>query len=194
MTAQKFLKGLEFLSTVGFAVGFFLYDLYVATSVLMALLTLLMIMTVILKEPINKLQLWSWMIVVVFGGATVLLKDGVYIKWKPTIINAGIGIVLLGSHLVGQLTVAERLLGKNLRAPTQKLRKLNFVAACYAFFLSLLNIYIAFNFEEKIWVNFKVFGLFALNMAFFIACYMYLAQYVKEYFDEMQKKKPDIRN
>lgn len=188
MNKQKFLKSLELFSTVGFALAYFKYDIYVATGVLMFLLTALIVMTFLFKEPMNKLQFWSWIIVMLFGGATVFLKDEIYIKWKPTIINLGLSFVLIGSHMIGTKTICERLLDKHLKAPAQKLRILNFCAGIYTLFLASLNLIIAYNFDQSTWVNFKIFGLFALNMIFFIGAYAYLWPYIKDFISQKQQQ------
>ena len=186
MNKGKVLKTLELLATVGFAAGYFMYDLYVATIVLMAMLTLLVVTAKLMGEALSKLQFFSWIVVVLFGGATVLLKDQVYIKWKPTIINGCLAIALLASHWIGKKTIVERLLGEHLEAPVHKFRRLNLFASLYTVLLASLNLLIAYQFSEAVWVNFKVFGLFILNMAFFIGGYMYLAPYVRAYFEQQQ--------
>jgi len=35
--------------------------------------------------------------------------------------------------------------------------------------MGIANIYVAYNFNEKFWVNFKVFGLLALTFIFMLA-------------------------
>ena len=49
----------------------------------------------------------SLAIIVVFGGATLILQDETFIKWKPTVLYASFGVVLA----VGKLFFRRDLLG-----------------------------------------------------------------------------------
>ena len=56
---------------------------------------------------VEKMQLITLVMVVLFGGLTVLLKDGVFIKWKPTVVNWLFALVFLGSQFVGKKPVVQ---------------------------------------------------------------------------------------
>ena len=51
-----------------------------------------------------------------------------------------------------------------------------------AFFIGvgILNLYVAFNFAEDTWVNFKLFGILGITFAFVVAQAFYLGRYVEE--------------
>ena len=58
--------------------------------------------------------------------------------------------------------------------PTDKIgtgdwRRLNLVWVVFFAAMGIANIYVAYNFSEKFWVNFKVFGLLALTFVFMLA-------------------------
>jgi intracellular septation protein len=48
-------------------------------------------------------------------------------------------------------------------------KRLNAVWAVFFAAMGLLNIYVAYNYPESFWVNFKVFGLMALTVVFMLA-------------------------
>ncbi len=63
--------------------------------------------------------------------------------------------------------------------------------AWVAFFIVMgaVNLYVAFNFEENTWVNFKLFGMMGLTIVFVIGQSLYLAQYIMPEDDETPIKK-----
>ncbi len=180
MNKTSIVKSLEFSSIIGFGLAYWRYDLIIATTVLMALMTLFVVVAKILDEPLTKAQMISWVVVMVFGGMTVFLKDEAFIKWKPTVINSIFALLLWGSHVIGGKTILERLLASKLKCPTSMLRRLNCALAGYFALGGALNIYIAENFSNDVWVSFKIFGNLALNIIFISGSLYYLRDYLKD--------------
>lgn len=132
------------------------------------------------NRKIENMHLVSLVLIVVFGGATLYLKDPLFIKWKPTVLNWLFGVVFLGSQFIGQRTIIERMLGGQLELPAPIWRRLNL--AWSAFFISIgaINLYVAYSFEEQVWVNFKLFGMLGLTFLFVILQSFYLSRYLPE--------------
>lgn len=126
-------------------------------------------------------MLWvSLGIIVVFGGATLLLRDETFIKWKPTVLYWLFGLTLLVSAIVFRKNLIRKLLEEQLKLPDPVWSRLNAAWAGFFVFLGGANLYIAFNFSTDTWVNFKLFGGMGLMFAFVIAQGMFLAKYVEE--------------
>ena len=58
--------------------------------------------------------------------------------------------------------------------PTEKIdpvdwRRLNLIWVVFFAAMGIANIYVAYNYSEQFWVNFKVFGLLALTFVFMLA-------------------------
>src|SRR5213080_1496463 len=97
---MKFL--FDLFPVVLFFVGFKLYDIYVATGVAIAA-TVVQVSWLKLRGRRVDLMLWaSLAIIVVFGGATLLLQDETFIKWKPTVLYGLFGITLAAGKVVFQ--------------------------------------------------------------------------------------------
>jgi intracellular septation protein len=80
----KFL--FDFFPVILFFVAFKVADIYWATAVAIAA-TVLQIGYVILRgRKVSGMQWASLVIIGVFGGATLLLRDETFIKWKPTVL------------------------------------------------------------------------------------------------------------
>ena len=81
---MKFL--FDLLPVVLFFVAFKLADIYVATAVAIAT-SVLQVAWLTLRRRRVPIMLWaSLAIIAVFGGATLLLQDETFIKWKPTVL------------------------------------------------------------------------------------------------------------
>src|SRR5688500_8744221 len=89
---------------------------------------------------------------------TSSLRYPVFVCVKPTILNGLFAAVFLVSHVVGKKTIVERLLAQALNAPAPIMRRLNLAWVGYFVVLAVTNIYVAYNFSEEAWVNFKLFG------------------------------------
>jgi len=126
-------------------------------------------------------MLWvSLAIIVVFGGATLLLRDETFIKWKPTVLYWLFGLTLLVSAAGFRKNLICKLLEEQVKLPDEVWGRLNAAWAGFFAFMGGANLYIAFNFTTDTWVNFKLFGGMGLMFAFVIAQGMFLAKYVEE--------------
>lgn len=127
-------------------------------------------------------------VIVVFGGLTLALHDDTFIKWKPTLVYWILAALLLGSQFFGKKTVIERMLGNQFTLPPAVWARQNLSWAIFFAVLGVLNLYVAFYYapdldaaaRRDIWVNFKVFGLLGLTLAFTVVQAMLLARYVND--------------
>lgn len=170
----------EFLPVILFFAAYRIYDIFVATGVLIAASVVQIGIQGARGRKPSKMQLISLGLIVVFGGVTILLQNEEYLKWKVSLVNWLFAIVFLGSHLVGKKTLIERMLGEQIKAPVEVLRKVNFAWAIFFLFVGGLNAYVMTAFSTDTWVNFKLFGLLGLTFAFTIAQGIYLSGKIKE--------------
>jgi intracellular septation protein len=126
-------------------------------------------------------MLWTSLgIIVVFGGATLLLRDETFIKWKPTVLYWLFAAVLSGASALFKRNLIRRLLEEQVSLPDSVWQRLN--AAWIGFFalMGAINLVVAFNFPTDIWVSFKLFGAMGLMLLFVLAQGLFLARYVEE--------------
>src|SRR5262245_38859899 len=119
---MKFLFDLA--PVILFFVAFKLADIYVATGVAIAATCLQIGVLALLKRKIDKMLWASLAIIVVFGGATLLLQDETFIKWKPTVLYWLFAAVLGGAALVGR-NLIRLALSEQVRLPEPVWAKLN---------------------------------------------------------------------
>ena len=131
------------------------------------------------QRRFEKMHLVSLALITVFGGATLLLRDPVFIKWKPTILNWLFAAAFLASQFIGNKTLVERTMGHAITVPREIWGYLNLAWVLFFVGSGLANLYVAYSFSEEIWVSFKLFGLLGLTVAFVFAQALYLARYME---------------
>ncbi|PIE44366.1 MAG: septation protein A [Gammaproteobacteria bacterium] len=163
-----------------FAAYQYTQDLIVATAVLIAGTVIQVTYLWIKNRRVEKMHLVTLVMVILFGGLTVALKDPTFIVWKPTVINWLFACVFLGSEFIGNKNIIQRMLESNLSLPPLVWRNLNMAWATFFFVAGALNIYVAFSFSQEFWVNFKVFGLLGLTLVFVIIQGLLLSRYISD--------------
>jgi intracellular septation protein len=187
MKKESVLKSIEFASMIGFFAAFKLYDLRTATMVLMAFMALLLVVAYAIKGPLTKMQKVSCLVVLGLGLLTMGFQDDRFIQWKSTIVYGSIALALLLSHFIGKQTVLERLIADKISAPAAMLRRVNACAVVHLSTIACLNLYFAYNFSENVWMNFKIFGISALNFCFVSGALFYLREPLKAYMATLEK-------
>ena len=125
-------------------------------------------------------MLWvSLAIIVVFGGATLLLHDETFIKWKPTVLYWMFALVLSVSAVFFRRNLIRSMMGEQIQLPDAAWNKLNFSWAGFFACMGFLNLYVAFSYPTDTWVNFKLFGGMGLMLAFVLGQGLFLAKYVE---------------
>lgn len=163
-----------------FFVAYKVSGIYVATGVAIAA-TVAQIAWLKLRGKTVEPMLWiSLAIIVVFGGATLLLHDETFIKWKPTVLYWLFAAILLGSQWIWNKNLMRTLMGSQLKLPDAVWNKVNLSWSLFFLVAGALNLYVAFNFATDTWVNFKLFGLLGLMVVFVLAQGLFLAKHVQE--------------
>lgn len=170
---------LDFLPVIiFFAVYKFSGDIILATAILIPATLLQMAYTWFRTHRIEKMQLVTLGLVVILGGATVLLDNKAFIQWKPTVVNWLFALAFLGSHFIGQKTIVERMMGSNLELPPRIWRQLNIGWTLFFLFMGILNLLVVYTLSEEAWVNFKLFGLLGCTLVFVLAQGIYISRHL----------------
>jgi len=175
---MKFL--FDLFPVILFFIAFKVQGIYVATAVAIAA-SFGQIGWLWLRGRKIDAMLWvSLAIIVVFGSATLLLHDEIFIKWKPTVLYWLFACVLSASALLFRKNLIRAMLGEQIQLPEPAWNKLNFSWVVFFTCMGFLNLYVAFNFPTDTWVNFKLFGGMGLMLAFVIGQSLFLAKYVEQ--------------
>lgn len=160
-----------------FAAYSYTKDIIIATVVALVVGVLQAGFTWLKHKKLDTMQWVSLILIVVMGGATVILRNPVFIKWKPTLLFWIGAAALAVSHLMGKNGL-KALMGKEIRLSDGIWRNLTFMWIAYLVFMGLANIAVAYMFTEAQWVNYKLFGSTALMVVFMIAQGFYLSRHL----------------
>ena len=126
-------------------------------------------------------MLWaSLAIIVIFGGATLLLHDETFVKWKPTVLYWLFGGVLFCSDFIFGKNLIRAMMRSQITVPEPIWRKLNLSWVLFLTLMGGINLYVAYHFSTDIWVNFKLFGSLALMLVFVLLQGLMLAKYIED--------------
>ncbi|WP_018410876.1 septation protein A [Methyloversatilis thermotolerans] len=126
-------------------------------------------------------MLWiSLALIVVFGGATLVLHDATFIKWKPTVLYWLFAGTLLVSALVFRRNLIRALMEQQVQLPEPVWARLNLSWIAFFAVMGALNLYVAFSYSEDTWVDFKLYGGMGLMLLFVIGQGFMLSRHIEE--------------
>ncbi len=154
--------------------------IYAATAVMIVATLVQVSYTWIRHRTVERAHIITLILVVLLGGLTLWLQNPDFIKWKPTAVNWLFALVFVGAYLFTDKSLLERMMGEHIQLPGKIWARLNVAWVLFFLFSGIANLYVAFNFDEATWVNFKLFGMLGLTIAFVIAQSIYLARHAVE--------------
>lgn len=168
---------LDFAPLGIFFLGYKFGDMTIATVALMAATALSLLIIYAVERKLALAPLVSGVLVGVLGGLTILLKDEYFIKVKPTLLNLCFALVLLGGVYLGKKGLLKYVLEVAVSLTDEGWLKLSRRWGFFFLFLAVLNEIIWRSFPTEFWVNFKVFGMFTLTMAFALSQWKLIERY-----------------
>src|SRR5260221_7857541 len=175
---MKFL--FDLFPVVLFFIAFKIAGIYVATAVAMGATLLQVGWLKVRKRHVHPMLWASLGIIAVFGGATLLLQDETFIKWKPTVLYWMFGVVLAGAALLFRRNLIRMMLSEQVQLPERIWARLNSSWIAFFTFMGAAHLYVAYNYSTGLWGNFKLFGGMGLMLAFVLIQSLVLAQYLED--------------
>jgi intracellular septation protein len=174
---MKFL--FEFLPLILFFVAFKWQGIYIATGVAIAASVVQFAWLRVRGQPISTTQWLSLGIIVLFGGATLLLDDKRFIMWKPTALYWSLAMALLAGRLFFNANWLRKVMpGDQLVLPEAIWTRLTWAWIVFFGTMGCLNLYVASNYPLDAWVDFKVWWSMGLILAFSLAQGAYMARHL----------------
>lgn len=153
--------------------------IFVATAVFMVAVLVSLIVSYILIRRLPLMPVVSAIIVVVFGGLTLVLHNDTFIKMKLTIIYVLFGAVLLGG-LILRKPLLEMVFDSVFHLSEEGWRILTIRWSAFFFAMAVLNEIVWRTMSTDAWVTFKVFGVLPLTFVFAMLQYPVLTKYAVE--------------
>ena len=150
--------------------------IFVATAVFMVAILVSLTVSYALTRHLPLMAMVTAVVVVVFGGLTLVLQDDTFIKMKPTIIYLLFAGVLLGGLAFNRPLLAI-VFDSVFDLTEEGWRKLTLRWAIFFLALALLNEIVWRTQTTDFWVSFKVFGVLPLTFIFAGLQYPLLQKY-----------------
>jgi intracellular septation protein len=154
--------------------------IFTATAVLIAATALQVLVTFLINRSIDKRSLWMLVAVSVFGGATLLFRNELFIQWKPTIFNWGLAVVFMGFHLFSERSLLERALGNQIRLPKPVWGRLNLMWITNFLIVGGLNLFVAYRYSEATWVSYKLYSAIGFTLLLTILTAIIIMPHARE--------------
>jgi len=154
--------------------------IFSATAVLMAATVLQVVVTYALTREFEKRLLWLLLAVMVFGGATLLFRNQMFIQWKPTIFNWVLAAAFGASQFIGDKNLMERTLGSQIHLPKGVWTRLNLLWVANFVIVGGLNLVVAYGFSEETWVSYKLYSAIGFTLLLTILTALLISPHLKD--------------
>ncbi|KMT65243.1 septation protein A [Catenovulum maritimum] len=163
-------------------------DIYAATGALIASTAVHVGYEWFKTKQLPKKQFYLFLIVLVMGGMTIYFQDDAFIKWKVTVVNLIFAVGIFVSQAFFKVSPMQKMLGKEMKLTDQLWAKISYAWAAFFAAIAALNLYIAYNFSQDFWVNFKMFGLMGLTFVFGILTVLYIYPHLPKDEEKQEEK------
>ena len=154
--------------------------IYSATAVLMLATVAQVLLTWAFTRTLEKRLLWLLLAVLVFGGATLVFQNQMFIQWKPTIFNWVLALAFGASQYVGDKNLMERTLGSQIHLPKPVWSRLNLLWVSNFIIVGGLNLVVAYSFSEDAWVSYKLYSAIGFTLVLTILTALLISPYLKD--------------
>ena len=158
--------------------------IYTATIALILATILQVLIVRLVWGSVEKRLLGVAGAVIVFGGATVLLRDPVFIFWKPTVFNWALASIYVIWHVIRGKCFFQELLPKEIEMPEHVWTRVTVVSTCHFFMVGAVNLYVAYNFSMDTWVSFKLWSAVLFTIIWAVVLGVIMGPFLE---DDLQK-------
>jgi intracellular septation protein len=148
-----------------FFIAYLKFDLFVATGAFMVATVLALAVSYIMERRVPVVLVITAVVVLFFGGLTLIFDDERFIKMKPTVVQALFAIVLLGGLLMDR-PLLKPLLSAAWQLTERGWRQLTLRFGLFFAVMAVINEIVWRTQSTDFWVNYKIFGALALTFAF----------------------------
>jgi intracellular septation protein len=169
----------DYFPLILFFVAFKLWGIYTATGVAIVASVAQIVYFRLHRGKVSGVHWLSFGVIVVFGGATLLLHDDTFIKWKPTVLYWALAAALVIARLFFRKNLMSALL-KDMTLPDSVWGRVTWGWAAFLAAMGAVNLYVANNFPTDTWVNFKVWGSMVIFMLAGVGTVISVARHLPE--------------
>lgn len=178
---------LDFLPVILFFIAYKIFGIYIATAVAMLASIIMLAVSWYKHRRIEPTKLIACIVIITLGGATLLSRNPMFIKWKPTVVSWCSALFFFGSQFIGKKPLIQYMMDGKVELPTKVWLALNRSWGIFFTIIGAVNLYVVYSFSTEIWVHFKIFGFLGSTVLFAIGQSMYMAKFI-------QNNTPDNKN
>ena len=175
---MKFLYDL--LPVILFFVAYKIYDIFTATAVAIAVTLLQVFYDYFKNKKIDKMLLFNGAAITILGGLTIIFQDKTFIMWKPSVLYWLFAGILFISNSFFDKNLITLAMGKKIELKKVHWDHLSNATGLFFIALGFINLYVAYNFEEDTWVNFKLFGISGILFIYIFFLTLYISKVSKK--------------
>jgi intracellular septation protein len=154
--------------------------IFSATAILIIATVAQVGVTWAITRELEKRLLWLLLAVTVFGGATLLFRNQMFIQWKPTIFNWALALAFGASQFIGDKNLMERTLGSQIHLPKPVWTRLNLLWVSNFVIVGGLNLVVAYGFSEATWVSYKLYSAIGFTLLLTILTALLISPHLKD--------------
>ena len=151
-----------------FFAAFKYLGIFAATAAFMAAVLAALVIGYVLEKKLSPMPIFTAVLVVIFGGLTLYLKNDLFIKMKPSVLYAFFGALLLGGLRFNRLFI-KYVFGQAFELTEAGWVKLTVRWGIFFLALAALNEAVWRTTSTETWVAFKVWGIIPLLFLFALA-------------------------
>jgi intracellular septation protein len=166
---KKLKPALKFALEMGPLILFFAvyskFGIFAGTGTLMVATTVALAVTYVMTKHLPIMPVVTAVMVLVFGGLTLLLHDATFVKMKATIVYLLFAAALLGGLMFGKALLSFAF-DSVVQLSEEGWRKLTVRWGLFFLAMAAVNEFVWRTQSEDFWVKFKVFGFVPLTVVF----------------------------
>jgi intracellular septation protein len=151
-----------------FFAAFRFFGIYAATGVFMAAIVAALAIGSAIERKLSPMPLFTAVLVLIFGGLTLYLKNDMFIKMKPTVLYGFFGVLLLGGLRFNRLFI-KYVFAQAFDLDNAGWKKLTVRWGLFFLALGVLNEIVWRSTSTATWVSFKVWAIIPLIFLFALA-------------------------
>jgi len=151
-----------------FFAAFKFLGIFGATAAFIVAVLAALALSYLMERRLSPMPLFTALLVVVFGGLTLYLRNDVFIKMKPTVLYGFFGAVLLGGLGFNRLFI-KYVFAQAFELDEQGWKILTVRWGLFFLCLAAVNEAVWRTTTTAIWVSFKVWGIIPLIFLFALA-------------------------
>jgi len=170
----------DLLPVILFFISYKIYDIFIATGVAIIATLLQVLYDYIKNKKIDKMLLFNGATITILGGLTIIFQDKTFIMWKPSVLYWLFAAVLFISNYFFNKNLIKLAMGQKIELEDSYWNNLNNTTGLFFIMLGFINLYVAYNYEEDTWVNFKLFGITGILFIYIIFLTIYISKVSKK--------------